>query len=107
MNAEEAAVVEEHARTGEKQIEVQVVTTSGTFPPEGTVRVPANQPVKVVLKRAQKELEIAETEGWIVMSNGREIDQNRSYAENGLKDSVKLDWGPREGGGGRGVGRNA
>lgn len=107
MNAEQAAVAEQHARTGEQHVEVQVVTTSGTFPKEGTHRAPTNQPVKIVLKQAQKELEIADTEGWIATVLSTEIDPNKSYAENGLKGAVKIDWGPREGGGGKGVGRHA
>jgi hypothetical protein len=107
MNAEQTVVAQKDARTGEQHLQVVVVTTSGTFPKVGSDRVPANQPVKVELHRAQKELEIADTAGWIVRVGNAEIDPNKSYMENGLEGEVKLDWGPREGGGGEGVGRNA
>lgn len=103
MNAEQTAVAEQETRKGEKHIEVQVVTTSGSYPAEGTVRESVNQSIDIVLKKAQKALEIADTDGWIVSVGSNEIDPRKSYAENGLKDSVKLDWGPREGGGGKGV----
>jgi hypothetical protein len=102
MNTEQTAVAAQHAHKGEQHVEVQVVTTSGTFPKEGTHRAPADQPLKIVLKQAQKELEIADTEGWIVTVGGTEIDPNKSYAENGLRGTVKIDWGPKEGGGGKG-----
>ena len=107
MDAEQAAVADKDARKGEKHVEVQVVTTSGIYPVDGTVRAPVNQPVKVVLGKAQKELEIADTAGWIVTVDGREIDPDKNYEDNGLQGVVKLDWGPREGGGGKGVGRHA
>lgn len=107
MNAELAEVVDQHAHKGEQHVEVQVVTTSGIFPKEGIHRAPANKPVKIVLKQAQKELGIAETEGWIATVGSTEIDPNKSYAENGLKGVVKIDWGPKEGGGGKGVGLRA
>ena len=107
MNAEQAAVAEQHANKGEQHVEVQVVTTSGTFPTEGSHRAPANQPVEIVLKQAQKKLEIADTEGWIATVSNTEIDPNKSYAECGLKGGVKIDWGPKEGGGGKAECRHA
>jgi hypothetical protein len=37
----------------------------------------------------------------MVTVGGNTIDPTKSYADNGLKGSVKLDWGPKEGGGGK------
>src|ERR1051325_4273970 len=107
MNAEQVVERKQDALKDEHHLEVQVVTTSGTYPDEGSDKVAANQPVKVELEKAQKQLEITDTTGWIVTVSGSPIDPNKSYADNGLKGSVKLDWGPKEGGGGKGVGRDA
>ena len=41
------------ARKGEQHIEVLVVTTSGTYPLEGSDQVPIHQPVKILRKRAE------------------------------------------------------
>jgi hypothetical protein len=107
MNGEQTVVAQQDDRHGEDHLQVVVLTTSGAFPKEGSDRVPSNQPIKVELQKAQKELEIADTTGWIVTVGGSEIDPSKSYLENGLKREVKLDWGPREGGGGSEVGRGA
>ncbi len=95
------------AREGESHIAVVVITTSGTYPLNGTDEVPVNQPVRVVLEKAQRKLDITDTAGWIVAVGNTVIDASKSYADNGLKGSVKLDWGPKEGGGGKGVGPDA
>ena len=107
MNAEHVVEKKQDALKDEHHLEVQVVTTSGTYPDEGTDRVAANQPVKVELDKAQNTLEITDTTGWIVTVGGTPIDPAKSYADNGLKGSVKLDWGPKEGGGGKGAMANA
>lgn len=88
-------------------IDVQVITTSGAFPAVGFDEVPVNQPVKVELAEAQRKLGIASTDGWVAVVGNREIDTSRSYADNGLSGRVTIDWGPREGGGGKGVARDA
>jgi hypothetical protein len=88
-------------------VEVQVVTTSGTFPEHGTDRNSINQPVRVVLDRAQKKLDITNASDWLATVGGHEIDPAKSYAANHLSGQVKIDWGPREGGGGKGMQPNA
>lgn len=95
------------ARKGDQHIEVIVVTTSGIFPMQGADEIAVHQPVKVELEKAQKKLDITDTSGWIVTVGGTPIDPDKSYADNGLKGSVKLDWGPKEGGGGKGVSPDA
>jgi hypothetical protein len=85
----------------DSHVEVAVVTTSGRFPAEGTERVAAHQPVSNELKKAVKELKIVDTTNWIALVGEKEIDPNKSYVENQLTGTVIIDYGPREGGGGR------
>ena len=86
-----------------RTVEVQVVTTSGVYPVHGTDKEPINHPVMKALEKAQKELDIADTTNWIATVGGTEIDPAKTYAENHLSGQVKIDWGPREGGGGKEV----
>jgi hypothetical protein len=81
-------------------VEVRVITTAGTFPAAGYDRVPADQHIQVMLKRAADELHLVDTSNWVARSNGVDVQPNRSYAENGLKGRVDLDYGPPERGGG-------
>jgi hypothetical protein len=84
----------------ETHVEVVVVTTSGSYPTTGTDRVSAHQPVRNQLAKAARELHIVDTAGWIARVDGREIDVEKSYVENHLAGTVRIDYGPREGGGG-------
>jgi hypothetical protein len=86
-----------------RDVEVQVVTTSGVYPAHGTEKEPINHPVSKVLEKAQKKLDIADTTNWIATVGGVEINPTNSYVENHLTGHLKIDWGPREGGGGKGV----
>jgi hypothetical protein len=79
---------------------VAVITTAGTFPAQGFDEVPVNQPVKIELAAAARELGITSTNGWIATIAGRELNTDQNYIENGLKGTVEINWGPREGGGG-------
>ncbi|GJD92014.1 hypothetical protein BHAOGJBA_5567 [Methylobacterium hispanicum] len=79
---------------------VTVFTTSGVFPAEGAVRVPATTPVADVLVRAARKLELGDTATWITTVGNRDIDPSASFAGNGLSGEVEIEWGPREGGGG-------
>ena len=82
---------------------VAVVTTAGSYPAEGFDEVPINQPVKVALQRAARELGIpvASTENWIATICGNNIETSQSYADLGLTGEVSISWGPPETGGGR------
>lgn len=84
----------------ENQVEVVVITTSGSYPTTGTEKVPANQKVSQLLAKAAKHLGIVDTNGWIARVNGREIDPEKSYTDNQLSGVVKIDYHKREGGGG-------
>ena len=84
----------------ETHVEVVVVTTSGRYPTAGTDKVPTHQPVKVELAKAARALGIVDTTSWVARVDGREIDVEKNYLENGLTGTVKIDYGPREGGGG-------
>jgi hypothetical protein len=81
-------------------IEVSVFTTSGVFPRHGHEDVRPTEIVDDVLRKAAHALHLTDTSGWVVTSDGREIDAAASFAQNGLAGTVELHWGPREGGGG-------
>lgn len=94
-------MVNEHPETKpDAHVEVEVVTTSGTYPTTDTDRTAANQPVRVELEKAVRDLHIVDTKSWIARVDGREIDPSKSYIELGLSGTVKIDFGPPEGGGG-------
>lgn len=90
----------EHGHGDEHKVQVVVITTSGLYPNHGSEGVPPNQKVRVQLKQAADKLHLTDTDGWVARVGGREIDPDKSYAENGLSGTVRIDWGPREGGGG-------
>lgn len=83
-----------------QHLDVVIATTAGFYPAEGAERVPINQPVKVQLAKAAKALKIVDTAGWIARVGTQEIDAEKSYAANGLKGKVEIDYSRREGGGG-------
>ena len=83
-----------------KHLEVRVVTTSGIYPDTGFEQVPEHERVEAVLKKADHKLHITNTNGWIAVVDGRKIDINRSFRENGLTGRVEIDWGPDHGAGG-------
>lgn len=80
---------------------VQVATTAGFWPAEGYEEIPENQKVRVFLSRAADKLHITDTNNWLAKVGDRELDIERTYAELSLSGKVTIDYGPREGGGGR------
>lgn len=85
----------------ENHVQVAVITTSGSWPAEGFEKTPSNQKVKVVLKKAAKELMIVSTDNWVAKVNGKDINPELSFDENLLTGNITIDYGPREGGGGQ------
>ena len=83
-----------------EKVHVRVITTSGSYPKEGFELVPATEIVQEILKRAAHELKLTDTSGWVAMVDGREINPASTYVQNNLHGHVKIDFGPREGGGG-------
>ena len=83
-----------------KVILVSVYTTSGVFPSQGQERAKETEIVSKFLREAAKALHLTGVDGWVVTLNGREINPDKSFFENGLTGTVTLLWGPREGGGG-------
>jgi hypothetical protein len=79
---------------------VSVITTSGAYPKKGQEKVSATDLVAEFLREAAKHLRLADTTNWIATFDGREINPDHSFAQNGLDGIVALHWGPREGGGG-------
>lgn len=90
-----------HSHDDTHHVQVAVLTTSGRWPTDGFDRQPSNQKVRVTLDRAAKELNITNTTGWVAIVLEREIDPERSFADNILSGEVSIDFGPRAGGGGR------
>lgn len=84
----------------ENFVEVRVVTTAGSFPKEGYEQAPVNQPIKIVLKEAEKVLKLAGTDAWVALTGETELNVSKSYVEHSLTGKVVIDYGPREGGGG-------
>lgn len=84
----------------ENFVEVVVLTTSGSYPITGYDRVPSHQKVRIELEKAKKVLKIVDTNDWIALVNGSEIEIDRSYLENQLQGQINIDWGPPQGGGG-------
>jgi hypothetical protein len=85
---------------GAEFVQVVVHTTSGSYPPEGDERLNANEKVDVVLKKAARELNLTDTNGWLVRHGDQPVNPDASFAAQGLAGLVELDWGPEEGGGG-------
>ena len=83
-------------------VEVTISTTSGLFPASGTDRVPVHQKVRVQLDKAARELRLTDTATWVatVGNPPRTINPDQSYEENGLSETVEINWGPEHGGGG-------
>lgn len=91
---------QEHIHLHPQHIEVAVVTTSGVWPPHGFESVPVRQKVRLALERAAHHLHIADITGWVAFVDGRELNIDATYLDNGLSGRVTIDFGPREGGGG-------
>lgn len=85
----------------QQHIGVAVITTSGIWPADGYDLVPAHQKVRVQLERAARALRLTDTSNWVAKVGGRELNVDASYLDNGLSSQVGIDFGPREGGGGR------
>lgn len=99
MNSEH----EKHNGNGENKenfVQVAVVTTGGSYPDEGFTKAPSKQKIRIFLAEAARNLKIADVSNWVARVNGKEIDPEKSYEENGLTGDLEIDYGPREGGGG-------
>lgn len=82
------------------KILVAVLTTAGVFPSEGNLRVEPATLISEVLERAARRLGLTGTEGWVVTADGRDLDPNQTFSQNGLSGTVTLNWHAPEGGGG-------
>ena len=85
-----------------KHLAVAVLTTSGRWPATGFEKASPNEKVRHVLKQAARALDLASTDDWIATVSGKALNQDNSFAENGFgTGQVVIDFGPRQGGGGR------
>lgn len=97
MNAPVAKLPKDEVRT----INVRIHTTSGNIPEHGHEKVPVTEPVQEILNRAADKLELVGTSDWIVRIGSVVISPTLTYEQLGEHGEVKLDWGAKEGGGGR------
>lgn len=88
------------AKEKPKEINVRIVTTSGTYPEHGHEKVPVTEVVMEALKRAANALHITDISTWVAKINGTVINASSTYLDLNLKGEVKIDFGPNEGGGG-------
>ena len=83
-----------------QHLHVVVITTSGVWPTDGFESAPIHQKVRQALQQAARQLRLTDTNGWVAAVDGKELNIEATYLENGLHGSVTIDYGPREGGGG-------
>jgi len=100
MEQEVATMPDVHEHPHPTHIEVAVVTTSGAWPSNGFDSVPVHQKVRQKLEQAARALHITDITGWVALVDGRELNIEASYLDNGLMGRITVDYGPREGGGG-------
>lgn len=81
-------------------VNVVICTSSGYFPDEGVEQVPINQKIRIQIEKANRELNLVDTNGWIATIENHDLNIENSYAENGLSGNLEIDWGQAEGGGG-------
>lgn len=80
---------------------VSVVTTAGVFPAEGSARYSVTTTISAVLADAKASLRIAQVPSdWVVMVGSADVNPAMTFAQAHLLGLVKIEWGPREGGGG-------
>jgi hypothetical protein len=79
-----------------------VVTTSGRWPTAGFEKVHHHEKVRHVLDQAAKHLHLAGTQDWIATVGSKTLNADESFKANGFTTGdVVIDFGPRQGGGGR------
>ncbi len=78
-----------------QHVKLAVRTPGRTWPTEGFILVPASEGVHEQLTRAVEALGIeADTTGWEVSSEGRNVDIHATFMENGLAGEVIIRYGP-------------
>src|SRR4051794_9751592 len=90
----------EHGEGQQGHVLARVVTSAGTFPRTGENRVKATTLISFVLDDAASDLRLTDTSGWVARVGGRQINPERTFAEENLHGTVKISWGLPESGGG-------
>ena len=83
-----------------EKVLVTVVTTAGVFPAEGFARYPVSTGITVALEDAKTKLHITIPPDWVVTVGTTDVNPNQTFQQAHLSGQVKIEWGPREGGGG-------
>ena len=92
------AIEQQHPQP--QHIHVAVITTAGVWPAQGFESVSVHQKVRQALHQAARQLRLTDISGWVAVADGKELNIEATYLENGLYGCVSIDYGPREGGGG-------
>jgi hypothetical protein len=82
-------------------IAVAVITPSGTYPDDYDYRrSTGTEIVGHILEKAAAHLHLTNTSDWDAFVDNRQIDPNKTFAENHLHGIIEIEWHKREGGGG-------
>jgi hypothetical protein len=94
--------VAEEKHMSEQHLQAAVVTTSGRWPTSGFEAVNDHQKVRQILEEATRQLQLAGTQDWIATVGAKVLNPDDSFLANGFTTgNVVIDFGPRQGGGGR------
>jgi hypothetical protein len=79
---------------------VTVISPSGIYPDDEPLKINSEKLVSEILDKAAKKLNLTDTSDWVVYEGERQIDAQKSFADNHLHGTVELQWHKPEGGGG-------
>jgi hypothetical protein len=86
-----------HGRDFAKHIEVSVRTPMGTWPTEGFFEVPLDQKIALQLRHVASSLHIDNTDDWVAIADGKQLDPASTYRKNHLEKRVSIYYGPKTG----------
>lgn len=92
---------DEEKQQHEHDVAVAVFTPEKVYPDDHDFRrIPKTETIKHVLKLAAEKLDIKNTDGWVVLIRGEEVDPDHSFKHLHLSGIVEILWHKGEGGGG-------
>lgn len=92
---------EDHKDGSHTEVGVAIITPSGIFPGDDLLqRTPKDSTIGSVLHAAADALKLTNTEGWVVRIGERHLNPTHTFAQEGLRCLIDIDWHKPEGGGG-------
>ena len=80
---------------------VSVLTPIGPFPNDDDYRRAfSNERIKKILDKVKDAQHITDAKDWVAKVDGRQIDPEKTFHEEGLRCVVEIEWHKVEGGGG-------